>query len=828
MRKVKVLSIFLLLFIMALYANAIPAYPGIKKVKQPDGTTLSYRLVGDEHCHSLATTDGYLIRPDAKGVMRYVTTYSNGDLRISDEMAHNADTRSQTETALVKRVGIKSLRKAFPKATPRRSRRVNKMPGEDFPTIGDLKGIILLVEFADNSMQSGNDSKKFYSLMNDKGTTIEGATGSARDFYVDQSMGKFTPTFDIVGPIKLSHDMAYYGENNEIGEDSRPQLMVKEACEYADKELGVDFSKYDFNNDGNVDFVYVIYAGYAESYGADDNTIWPHNYDLVQAGVGCRVDGKQVRNYACSSELKFTEGTELDGIGTFCHEFGHVLGLPDMYDVDNQQNVQLGYWDTMDIGCYNNDSHTPAAFSAFERSSLGWLELKDISTPADSITLKELTENNVAYRISTSNKDEYFTLENRQQKGWDKYQPGRGLMIIHVNYDQMYWEANAVNAGGLQFYDLIEADGTQGTEQETDLYPIPGNDMFTDYSTPASVTYQGYGIEKSVTDIRDNDGVISFKFMKDRLQRPILTEATDINDHSFTAHWKPVIDARSYKVNVEEVLPDSINPLIGDEGFDKMKAGQYPDADEEDISVFINNYMTAPGWWYGSNLYACGGYVRIGSKGASGRFDSPYLDLTPFEGTCTVLLDGVSYPDTTVTFTVLLTDMNTRKVVDSDTLRADKNKKTFYTILKGGNESCMISIESDKERLFVDRLTLTKGAIDSTQVRTVGPLKWYIDDIADTLCQVDELVAGRTYKYTVQAMNADPSKTSFTSAEGEVTTTTLASIHETTSKTTSPIVSVTYYDLSGREVTKPTAGIFIRKSRHADNTITTDKIVVAM
>lgn len=825
MRKIRILTICTLLFIAVLHAGAISAYPGIKKVRQPDGTILSYRLTGDEHRHSLATTDGYLIRPDAEGVMRYITVDNNGMQRFSETMAHNSEGRSPKEIEFVKRAGIKSLQKLFP-ITARTPAHVNRMPGVPFPTIGDLRGIILLVEFADNAMQPGNDSKKFYSLMNDKGTTIEGATGSARDFYMDQSMNKFTPTFDVVGPIKLSHEMAYYGANNEMGEDVRPQLMVKEACEYADKQLGVDFSKYDFNNDGNVDFVYVIYAGYAESYGADANTIWPHNYDLAQAGVGCVVDGKQVRNYACSSELKYTEGTQIDGIGTFCHEFGHVLGLPDMYDVDNQQNIQLGYWDTMDLGCYNNDSHTPAAFSAFERSSLGWLELKEINTPADSLTLKELTENNVAYRINTANEDEYFTLENRQQKGWDKYQPGRGLMIIHVNYDQMYWQANAVNAGGLQFYDLMEADGTQGTSQQTDLYPIPGNDMFTDYSSPASITFQGYGVEKSVTHIRDNNGVISFDFMKDRLQRPILTETTDIGTRSFTAHWEPVVDAGFYKLNVEENLPDSVNPLVGDEGFGKMETGKYPDADEQDISVFINHFMTAPGWWYGSGLYSCGGYVRIGNKGVSGSLESPYLDLTPFEGTCSILLDGVSYPDTTVTFTVSLTDMNTRKVIDSDTLKADSNKKTFYTVLKGGNDNCMVSVKTDNERLFVDRLTLTKGAIDSAQVRTVGPLKWEIENIPDTFCVVEDLVPGRTYNYTVQAMNEDSAKTSYLSAVGEVTTKTTTGIQNVVAKTNSPVVSVNYYDLSGRMMAAPMSGICIRKLRYADGTIRTDKIVV--
>ena len=193
-----------------------------------------------------------------------------------------------------------------------------------------------------------------------------------------------------MGPIKLKHNMAYYGANGGVNNsDIRPQDMVVEASTFAHDSLGVDFSPYDNNHDGQVDFVYVYYAGYAESYGAATYTIWPHASNLTQQGVYASFDGVVLDRYACSSELRYTTGTEIEGIGTFCHEFGHVLGLPDMYDTMYSAET-LGAWDLMCSGSYCNDSRTPPGFSAYERSTVGWMELQTIDTPADSLPLHEL------------------------------------------------------------------------------------------------------------------------------------------------------------------------------------------------------------------------------------------------------------------------------------------------------------------------------------------------------------------------------------------------------------------------------------------------------
>jgi M6 family metalloprotease-like protein len=823
MKRIRQIIVSALLLLSATAVQAVPAYHGLHSVLQSDGSTLSYYLVGDEHCHGFITTDGYMISPNADGTMCYVDVDAYGGTTATGVVAHNVEARSVAEA-----MRLESMNKAdfgaiykqkMSKSAPM------KVLGGDFPTTGNLRGLILLVEFNDNSMQADHTRDVFYSEMNDSACSANGATGSSRDYFISQSMGAFTPKFDVFGPIKLKKNMAFYGQNNGQGEDSNPGLMVKEASEYAHDSLGVNFSNYDFDNNGIVDFVYVIYAGYAESYGASSNTIWPHASNLQSLGIDCTLDGKQLQRYACSSELKYTSGTKLEGIGTFCHEFGHVLGLADMYNTRSSSDVQLGLWDIMDQGNYNNESHTPPSYSAFERYSLGWLKYTEIDTPADSMTLAELTKNNVAYRISTSDANEYFTLENRQQVGWDAYQPGKGLMIAHVKYDASFWNGNYVNAGSYPHYDIEEADGTQGYKQETDLYPISTNDMFTDYSTPNSLSWSGTPTEKGVTKIKDNDGVISFCFMKDRLRRPVLTEATDITDSSFVANWESVDDAVAYRLNMNEILPDSLNPLVVDEDFSGMTEGAYPKSGTTNISETMETYMKNSGW-YGTELYSCGGYLRIGGYGVSGSLTSRSYDMSAQNGTATVAFHAVSYPGKKVSFNVSLTDMNTGNVINTYSLKADKTEKFYRLVFNNCTNLTRITISTDKERLFLNDLKVLEGDLDSVAVMTAGPKSWVIDSIVGNSVKVTGLVSNRTYTYNVNALSKDELRSSLSSDTQQVTTafnTGIVNVQNTASR---KIVAVTYHDISGRSVSSIHSGMVIRTTIYDDGTRETNKYIV--
>ena len=817
----KTFSLALLLMLCG-KAQAIPAYNILQKQRQPDGTMLSFRLMGDEHLHWFVTADGYLVDRDADGAMYYVQTDSQGNRQRSSVLAHDNGMRSAEEEMLLQREGPADMTLEAQK-TRRQRAAERRIQGATFPTKGNLRGVVLLVEFNDNAFDESHDQTLFQRMATEEGFSHEGATGSIRDYFVAQSMGEFTPTFDVIGPIKLSKNMSYYGQNNSQGEDANGAQMVKEACEKAHNDFGVDFSNYDYNNDGVVDWVYVIYAGYAESYGASANTIWPHASNIEQQYVYLTLDGKKIQRYACSSEMKYTSGNTLEGIGTFCHEFGHVLGLPDMYNTYTASLIQLGSWDIMDQGSYNNDSHTPPAYSAFERSFMGWLEFTDIDTPAERLTLDELTENNVAYRITTSNENEFFTLENRQQKGWDAYQPGRGLMIIHVYFEQSAWDGNFFNVGTPR-YDLIEADGTQGSNYSTDLYPIAGNNMFTDYSTPNSLMRDGTPTEKGVTNIEVNDGIVSFTFMKDRLRRPVLTAATDITSTSFVANWQPVDEAQSYRLALTEVLPDDANPVILDEDFSLMTAGEYPKSDYIDLGNNVSDYMHAAGW-FGSQLYDSGGYLRIGGYGQSGTLNSPLLDLTVADGVATLAFHAVAYPGKSVSYKVSLVDVNSSAVLESHDLKATKTEEEQRLVFTKGNSRCRLVFTTSNERLFLDDLRLVKGEVDAADVWNVGPRKWTVDSIADTHCLVEGLVPERTYIYKVQALDPQELRSSLYSTEARVTTREASGIATTDRQGTRKAVATAYYDLSGRPATDSRRGVLIRKTTFADGTTSTEKLV---
>ncbi len=768
-------------------AGAVNAYPGPVKVTLGSGQEMECHVIGDEFCHAMITPDGRMLRQNADG--RY---------EITDQTADLQQMRAISASRAPMRIGTGT-----------------------FPTTGNLKGIILLVEFSDNEFQPAHTADVFHSVMNAPGCTEFGATGSARDYFVDQSGGLFTPDFDVVGPIKMPKKMSYYGANDRNGQDSHPAEMVRTACEIASADLGVDFSDYDFNDDGLVDFVYVIYAGYAESYGASSNTIWPHASDVTYYGENCTLNGKTLGRYACSSELKFISGDTLEGIGTFCHEFSHVLGQADHYNTRYPSSVQLGVWDIMDQGNYNNDSHTPPAYSAFERQLLGWMEIEEIDTPSERMELPELTQNRKAYRISTPNENEYFTLENRQQVGWDAYLPAKGLMIMHITYDQSAWNGNYVNSGTVARYDLVEADGTQGSETATDLYPIEGNDAFTDYTKPSSLTVDGKPTAKGVSGIRDEDGLITFRFMLDKLSAPEAYDPTEIGSSSFRASWSAVENAKEYQIDIQEILPEPLNPILATEDFDTMTEGGYPNADMTDISESINDYLNTTGW-SGEALHQAGGSVMLGAYATAGRLQSPVL-AAPESGQITVGATLKSYPGKSVNYTVSLVDAGNGTVLASYKGKATKNATELAWHAEGVTGDFALVIETTNERLFIDRLCVLKGNVEDEQVWSCGPKSWSIEHIDGTSCIVENLEPGRTYRYTVTASATDVMHASDPSRAIEVTTGASGIVNPDTDST---IVETRYFDSLGRPVTADYHGLVITLERLADGTVRSYKKIL--
>ena len=488
MKKITSLAVLLLL---TLTTFAVPAYRGWQTKSQPDGTTIQLRLVGDEFHHYWADAEGNIVRQDANGYWRVV------------------ETKPTAET-------IAAHRKASPMLQSRPKR-----------AIGDRnfapRGLVILVNFKDSKFNNTNTASAMNDLMNSSNYTYNGATGSVRQYFSDQSDGQYTPEFDVIGPVTLPDYMAHYGGNDSQGSDKLPGDMIVEACSIANELHNVDFTQYDNDNDGYVDFVYVIYAGMGEADGGAKNTIWPHNWDLESAYYydNCTYDrdermfdGKYINNYACSAELDGQTGKRA-GIGTITHEFSHVIGLPDLYDTTYGQNHENeatpGAWHIMNAGSYNNNGNTPPNYTIYDKYFLGWKTPVNPGNEPQLLTLQPAgTKEYNAYQITTGNTLLPYTstttayyIENRQQSGWDAHLPGHGLVIWKVQYNDQAWANNGPNDDVLR-YTIVSATG-KTTQIGTDADPFPGTKNKTEWQDISS---------KPLLNITETNGVISLNYIE--------------------------------------------------------------------------------------------------------------------------------------------------------------------------------------------------------------------------------------------------------------------------------------------------------------------------
>lgn len=467
------------------YLGAMPAYRGAIQKQLASGETVNLYLHGDQYFHYFTDENGDWYEEAANGT--FVKT--------------QALTREQIKQ---KRLSSDRLRitQAVQRATP-----INLAK----------KGVVIMANFSDKSFQSENTAESLDEMWNSDNYTFNGATGSIGKYFAEQSMGQYTPEFDLFGPIDLPEKLTYYGKNNSNGEDQHVDSLIIQSCRLAKAKYNIDFSKYDADSDGFIDFVIVLYPGFGEASGAASTTIWPHMYYLYQGyGIEKSFDGKKLDIYACFNELSGTRGTTRDGIGTACHEFSHVLGLPDLYVTeDGIYHKTMGAWDILDYGPYNNKGRTPPAYSAYERFFMGWLK-PDILSESGDYTLEELQSSNKAYLISSTGEHnlkgnnpsptKFFLLENRQLTGSDKYLPGHGLLITKIAYSYSKWFNNTVNNEEKSMgVDLIEADGVAPDYttyddgylgKATDAFPA-GSDHYTAF------TY-------NITDIEEQNEVISF------------------------------------------------------------------------------------------------------------------------------------------------------------------------------------------------------------------------------------------------------------------------------------------------------------------------------
>lgn len=482
MKKI-VVSIFLGFIATAVWA--LPATPYAIERELSDGTVASVYMHGDEHFHWFTLEDGSWLKENEQGLLEPTEALTVEQINSVRSLSRLRHVSASTQTA-------------YP---------LNKAP----------RGLIILVNFKNLTFLAENTLTEFEEMHNGKNYTYNGATGSAKRYFLDQSYGQYEPQFDVVGPVTVPEEYSYYGQDKGRQIDIHADSLLVQACRLAAKSpWNVDFSRYDNNGDGMVDFVYLIYAGHNQAEGAESSTIWPHSSALKDEWrVNFRLNGKYINKYALSSELRDKSGSIRSGVATFCHEFSHVLGLPDLYDTaGDASHKTLGQWDILDYGPYNNKGNTPPAYSAYERFFMGWLTPVVLSEPC-TVKLNELNDSRAACLITSTGTHNlsgnnpapvrFFTLENRQPTNvWDAYLPGHGLLIENIKYSYRTWSANTVNNNDDNLgVDLIEADGVTTQKlygKSTDAFPA-GADHYTPFS------------EYPITNITEEDGVIYFDFM---------------------------------------------------------------------------------------------------------------------------------------------------------------------------------------------------------------------------------------------------------------------------------------------------------------------------
>ena len=520
--KLLVILLLLLAFFSVEKSIASSAAPYPVRVTQKDKTMITVLLQGDEHLKWAKTMDNYTLVFNSMGIYEYGKIDASGDLVPSGVKAHDVSNRTQRERAFITTIAknltynrsqVNIVQQIIRNSTPTTT--------TAFPTTGNRKLICVLIGFTDLAFTK--TQVEFQNLFNQVGFSADGAAGSVKDFFLENSYNQLNLTVDVAGPYTASNTQAYYGANTAgQATDIRPRELVTEAVNLANAD--VNFADYDNDGDGNVDGVYIIYAGHGEEVGAGTDAIWAHAWSIPSV----TLDGKNISRYSTSSELRDGSGSGLTRIGVICHEFGHVLGAPDYYDTDYGTGGQYngnGHWDLNASGNYNNDSKSPAHSNPYTKIYIyNWATVTTLSAQG-TVTLQKSTLNaNNFYRYNTTTANEFFIMENRQQTGFDVGVPGHGLLIYHAHADLgSHLGPNDINATAPQyFYPVCASASTNpgatpasygSNDGDGTTYPGTSNKTsFTDATTPNAKSWAGVNTAKPIAFITEDNAAKTVTF----------------------------------------------------------------------------------------------------------------------------------------------------------------------------------------------------------------------------------------------------------------------------------------------------------------------------
>ena len=557
MFKMKYILFSSLFLLMTLYALAVPVERRRFMATLTDGSQIMVTSMGNENLSFFLTDDNRVVELTDSG---FVLTDFDRDAYVG---LHSSSVERRI------RMNIGALDQA------------------QLVQMGRPHVAVVLVQFQDkfftvaNNQASVNDYYNKYCNGSEDSSpyTGHGSSGAIKEYFSDQSKGQFQPVFDVIGPVTLDNEYAYYGKDAGSSKDISYNVFVKESLEKA-CQLKEDWNELDNNGDGKVDMVFIIFAGlgqnYTNSYG-DINTIWPKEVPS-QYKIGNTIFAG-----CCSTcELRPTKAvdgvitaTTPDGIGVFCHELSHALGLPDFYDINNK-TFGMDYWSIMDYGQYAVNSFTPVNYTAYERDFMQWQPIEELKKPC-TLRIPCFSKGGHGYKIvNDANPNEYYVLENRQDYGWDRLckTRGHGLMVTHVDYDRSAWLINKVNTNAShQRMTIIPANnkligGNNFTTVEEwteslkgNLYPgTTENHELTDESTPASVVFSGGYMGKPIYDIEETeDDLIVLKYNPlGTLQESTELTSMDVTDTGATLMWEAVDGAEAYNIRITDMFDEMV------------------------------------------------------------------------------------------------------------------------------------------------------------------------------------------------------------------------------------------------------------------------------
>lgn len=552
MRKIHLYITFISLCFASQVSFAIPVRMKHIILEQPDGKQFEAIINGDEFASTITDAQGRAIIKNTDGYYCYAlyntdgSKYSTGYLVGEETPAHilegskNIPQEALKLNASIKRRNIATETQARPGILRRLRLSQNLMTKSE---VINKSCIILLVQFRDKSFKYTKPD--FTALVSQKGYSANGGTGCIEEYFSDQFKGDYSFKFTISDIITLDNTCGYYFSDSGNDKDAKTHLAVKEACKKADAQ-GIDFSQFDDDGDGEVDNVFLFVAGRDQADGGGEDCVWSHQYYLrYTPSSNVVIDGKKINCYAVTTELRRGPGNTfpLTGIGVFCHEYSHTFGLPDFYDTDGAASGGQGngLWATlalMDSGNSNNNTNTPPNYNAIDYDMLGLGSPKAVT--AGSHSLEPISKSRSFLKMETGNSGEYYLIECRDNKGWDKYIGGKGLLIYHIDksqnqagYSDTYnenftaakrWEYNEVNARpSHQCARLISAtpgisaytpDGYYANNSRQVFFPSFQNNSFSATTDPAFVFWDGTESPIAITDISFNGDNVEFNIIR--------------------------------------------------------------------------------------------------------------------------------------------------------------------------------------------------------------------------------------------------------------------------------------------------------------------------